>query len=611
MSDPHRYRIRPANPGAHLYEVGLEIAEPDAAGQVLSMPAWIPGSYLVREFARHVVSIRAESDGRAVALTKLDSSTWRADACNAPLTVVAEIYACDPSVRGAHLDTTHAYFNGTCVFLRVHGQQDRACEVLIEPPPAPLGKRWRVATAMRRRDAKVYGFGTYHADDYDELIDHPVEIGNLHIGEFDVGDVPHVIALRGYLGNADIARICSDLTKVCEQHRRLLGKPENLDRYLFLINVVHAGYGGLEHRWSSSNVCSREDLPQRGTARVTDRYRKFLGLCSHEYFHLWNVKRMKPEMFTPYDLGRESHTGLLWVFEGITSYYDDLALIRSGLISEESYLELIARTITRVIRARGRHRQTVEESSFDAWSKFYKQDAYSSNVIVSYYTKGALIALGLDLTLRRETDGSCTLDDVMRECWRRFGETGAGMPERGLEDVAEAVSGLELGDFFDRYVRGTADLPLEILFRHVGIELLMRSATGKADSGGKAASEDKLIATWLGATLTSRNVFSTVHSDSPAEQAGITAGDEAVALNEHKLTAKGLDEMLRAHHPGDEVIVRVFRDDELLSLPVRLVEPPDDTCYLVIEGDAPVHTEANRLHWLSGGGDLADRTAAT
>ena len=356
MSAALKYRIQPRDAAAHLYEVRVTVPEPDPYGQVFTMPAWIPGSYMIRDYARHIVGIRAEADGLAVDLSKLDKSSWQAAPTERPLTVIADIYAYDPSVRGAHLDTTHAYFNGTCVFLSVVGQEDARCELEILAPDAKFANEWRVATSMRRRDAEQYGFGTYEADNYAELIDHPVEIGQLLIGEFDVNDVPHTIAIRGH-ARVDMSRMCHDLQRVCAQQMQLLGVPDDLDRYCFLLHAPDKGYGGLEHRWSSSLVCARDSLPLRKDADVSDDYRTFLGLVSHEYFHLWNVKRMKPEVFTPYDLSSETHTGLLWVFEGITSYYDDLALVRSGLITVESYLELVGQTITRVLRGPGRHRQ--------------------------------------------------------------------------------------------------------------------------------------------------------------------------------------------------------------------------------------------------------------
>jgi predicted metalloprotease with PDZ domain len=603
MSQAVRYSIIPCNPGAHLFEVCVTVAEPDPAGQVFSIAAWIPGSYKIRDYAQHATSIRAESEGRELSLNKTDKSSWQADACDSPIKLIAQIYAHDPSVRGAHLDLTHAFFNGACVFPRIEGQEGARCELEILPPPGKIGKGWRVATSLRPVDAEKYGYGSYEADNYAQLIDQPVEIGNLQIGEFEAGGTPHAIAIRGHV-KADMARLCKDLGTLCDYQNGFLGKPADLDRYLFLLNVMGQGYGGLEHCWSSSLACSRVDLPRRGDASVDSHYRKFLGLCSHEYFHLWNVKRMKPARFTPYDLGAESYTGLLWVFEGITSYYDDLFLVRSGLITPQSYFELLGKTITRVIRSHGRFRQTVEESSFDAWTKFYQQHANSTNAIVSYYTKGALIALALDLTLRHRSDGSCSLDDVMKECWLRYGESGEGMPERGLESVAESLLGSELGDFFDHYVRGTGDLPLQTLLAEVGIQLHLRPALSSRDSGGKGAGSTTPPSTWFGANLVVRNgksIFNTVHSDSPAELSGVAPGDEAVALNDLKLAASNIDEILLDYHAGDRLTLTIFRQDELQRLSVTLAEAPDDTCYLLPDPDASPSAEKKREAWLDIG----------
>lgn len=594
------YTIVPKNPAAHLFEVRVRVPKPDPVGQAFAYPAWIPGSYLIRDFARNVVSIRAESGGEEVGLTKTDKSSWQADPCEDELLLITEIYAQDLSVRGAHLDTTHAYFNGPSVFPAVLGQENAACELDIVAPPSPVGAGWRVATSMKSKTAERYGYGLYEADDYDALIDHPVEIGDLQIGEFDVNGIPHAIAVRGH-PRVDMARICRDLVTVCEQHHSLLRPPADLDRYLFLLLVLGQGYGGLEHRWSTSLVCSRHDLPHRGDTEVSNGYRKFLGLCSHEYFHLWNVTRMRPSAFRPYRLQAESHTGLLWVFEGITSYYDDLALVRSGLITAESYFELLGQTVTRVLRTAGRFRQTVEESSYDAWTRFYKQDAGSTNFIVSYYAKGSLIALALDLSLRHLTDGKHSLDDVMRECWSRFGETGDGMPERGIEAIAKEVCGVEINDFFERYVRGTADLPLEQLLQHVGVRLGLRAAKDATDTGGKPAGEGDKPLPWLGANLatTDTAAFAVVRAGSPAERAGLAPGDEVVAINELKLTAQNLGVRLAEYRAGEEVTLSVFRRDELLRLKVTLDEPPLDTAYLQIDTDANSEHVAARESWLS------------
>ena len=601
MSVSLRYRVQPKNPAAHLYEVSLTVENPDASGQVFEMPAWIPGSYMIRDYAKHVVAIRAESDGLAVPLKKLDKSRWQAKPVDRPLTVVAEIYAYDPSVRGAHLDNTHAYFNGPCVFLSVSGQEQSPCELEIVAPDAPVGKGWRVATSMRRGAADQYGFGSYLAEDYAELIDHPVEIGQLTIGEFDVRGIPHSIAIRGRV-RVDIARLCHDLQRICEQHIDFLGVPDGLDRYLFLLHAPGAGYGGLEHRWSSSLVCSRDYLPLRADSEITDDYRTFLGLVSHEYFHLWNVKRLKPARFTPYDLSRESHTGLMWVFEGITSYYDDLALVRSDLIPSESYLQLLGQTITRVLRGSGRLKQSVEESSFDAWTKFYKQDENASNAIVSYYTKGSLIALALDLKIRLESKDSVSLDDVMKECWKRWGQSGEGMPEHGLESVCAEVTGLDFSDFFDASVRGTGELPLQKLLSKFGINYCLRRASNAKDKGGKPSKKQAGI--WLGATLANKagqSVFTTVANGGPAELAGVAPGDVAVALDGLVLTAANCAQRLKTYRDGDKLELVVFRGDELVTSSIKLSDAPETTCYLEFDSDADTESLARQATWLLSG----------
>ena len=599
-STSHQYVIWPKDPSAHLFEVRLTVAAPDPDGQIFAMPAWIPGSYMIRDYAKHVVTARAESDGRDVALAKLDKSRWQAAATERELTLVLEIFAHDESVRGAHLDQTHAFFNGTCMFPAVVGQEHAACELDIRAPEKTVGKHWRVATSMSRKGAQQYGFGTYRADDYAELIDHPVEIGELSIGEFEVCEIPHAIAIRGNT-RVDMARLCHDLQTICEHHMSFLGAPRDLDRYLFLLNAPGSGYGGLEHRWSSALICGRDNLPARGDEGVSEEYRKFLGLVSHEYFHLWNVKRMKPVAFTPYDLSQETHTNLLWVFEGVTSYYDDLGLVRSGLIDTNSYLELLGQMITRVIRSSGRRKQSVAESSFDAWTKFYKQDANASNAIVSYYAKGALIALSLDLKLRSETHGRVSLDDVMKAAWQRWGETGEGMPEDGFEALCAEVSGLDLEDFFAATVHGTGELPVEALLQTQGIDYRLRRSAGAKDLGGKAQEDGSLPTVWLGATLGSLNgksIFSVVHNGGPAELAGISPGDELVALDGLRINTNGGDARTRRYHPGDKSDVTVFRGDELITLRLKWAEAPANTCYLQLGDDVESEIVDRRKAWL-------------
>jgi len=448
--NPVRYLIRPQDVHAHLFEVHCELDDPHPEGQRFRLPSWIPGSYLIREFARQFVAVRAESAGAPLAIEKEAKDLWRTAPAPGPITVVAGIYAYDLSVRTAYVDATRAYFNGACVFLRPEGKEQAACIVEILPPAGDEYAQWRVATTLGPQGAPPYGFGTYAAANYDELIDHPVEIGDFALAAFTAGDVRHEIALTGH-HRADLERLARDLARVCQWHIDLFGgaSPSRppFDCYLFQITAVGDGFGGLEHRSSTSLLCRRDELPVRGRTAISDGYLNLLGLASHEYFHSWNVKRIKPIAFAPYDLSQENYTRQLWAFEGFTSYYDDLALVRSTLIDEARYLELLARSITSVLRTPGRHLQSIADSSFDAWIKFYRQDENSPNAGISYYWKGSLVALALDLTLRK---GRGSLDDVMRALWTGHGSTGVGVAEDEIERILGEIAGHDMHDFFDR-----------------------------------------------------------------------------------------------------------------------------------------------------------------
>ena len=585
---PHRYRIRPLDPAAHRFEVHCTVARPDPTGQRFALPAWIPGSYLIRDFARHITAIRAECDGQAVRLDKIDKHTWQAAPLKrvAPLNVICEVYAWDLSVLGAHLDQTHAFFNGTSVFLRVFGQEDSPCLVDIQPPVGRAFKDWRVATSLEpaageKGAAKELGFGLYRAADYDELIDHPVEMGRFTLAQFEACGVPHRIAITGR-HDADLDRLCADLKRVCEWQIRFFGEPAPMPRYTFLVTVVGNGYGGLEHRASTALLCSRDDLPYVGMKGVSEGYRTFLGLCSHEYFHTWNVKRIKPAAFTPYDLDRENYTTLLWAFEGITSYYDDLALLRSGVIELKDWLELTAKTISNVQRAPGRLKQSLADSSFDAWSKFYRPDENTPNAVVSYYAKGALVALALDLTLRQRSKTS--LDDVMRTLWQRHGQTGIGVGEDDVRRIAEELSGLNLKRFFTDAVHGTTELPLKKLLAPFGIALDWETAKSAPPSlGAKTSTEGKELK------------LATVYDGGAAQAAGLSAGDILLAIDGLRVTPTSLDKQLARHQPGDEIHMHAFRRDELMQFTVRLDPAPADIAKFTLAAKS----ERLRRGWLS------------
>ena len=594
------YRVRPDRPEAHIFAVDLVIPGSPRGLLGLSMPAWIPGSYMIRDFARNIVSIAAKDAAGPIPLEKRDKQTWRLTAAGSPVTLSYQVYAWDLSVRSAHLDTTHAYFNGPSLFLRVHGLDHIPCRVELEPPVGDGYGDWRVATSLSRLDAEAWGFGTYGADDYEDLIDHPVQMGAFTLIPFNVRDVPHQMAITGR-HRADEARLRRDLARICETHAALFGSLP-LDRYLFLTMAVGDGYGGLEHRFSTSLLCNRDDLPATGMDKPTEGYRRFLGLCSHEYFHLWHVKRIRPQAFLDQDLSREVHTRLLWAFEGITSYYDDLALVRSGCIDEKSYLELLAQILTRVMRTPGRLVQTLAESSFDAWTKFYKQDENAPNAIVSYYAKGALIALALDLYIRRETDGAKSLDDLMRALWERHGKPGIGVPERGVEALAEQVTGLDLGGFFERALDSTEDLDLTGLLQTVGVGLRMRSCRGAKDSGGVAnESKEETTRLDLGIRLkpgAAEPVVGIVLADGPAQNAGLAPGDTLMALDGIRIERDKLDDLVESIPEGDEVDIHAFRGDELMRFRVRPRPAPADTCELRILSDVPHEIARRRAAWL-------------
>ena len=592
---PTRYRIVPLDAHAHLYEVTVAIDAPDPAGQRFVLPTWIPGSYLIREFARHFVAVRADAAGAPVAVRKTAKNEWQAAPCAGPLTVTAHVYAYDLSVRAAYLDATRGYFNGPSVFLCPAGRERVPCVVDIAAPPGAAFAGWRVATTLSPAGAPPHGFGLYAAADYDELIDHPVTTGRFDLAHFEAGGVPHEIAVSGRHA-ADLPRLAADLARVCQWHVDLFGGAP-FARYLFEVVAVGDGYGGLEHRSSTSLVCRRDELPHAGAEGIGDEYLNFLGLASHEYFHAWNVKRIKPAAFAPYDLARENYTRQLWAFEGITSYYDDLALVRCGLIAPGRYLELLGRTITTVLRTPGRHAQSVAESSFDAWIKYYRQDENSGNAIVSYYAKGALVGCALDLTLRR--DGRVSLDDLMRALWERYGRRGVGVPEDGIAALASELAGRDLAEFFARYVDGTEDPPLPALLADFGVAFHLRAAAGAKDRGGTPGGGTPPRCT-LGLRTGADRRLAFVARGGPAARAGLSAGDVLVAVGGLQATPERVATVLAQRAPGDAVEIHAFRRDELMAFAVTLDAAPEDTCWLAPTADAPPPALTRRAAWLSG-----------
>ena len=589
------YRIEVADLHAHLFQVTLTIARP-AVQQRVSLPVWIPGSYLVREFSKNLQGLQVRQTGRnAPTLVQLDKCSWRIDCSPAkPLVLRYQIYAYDASVRAAWLDADRGFFNGTGVCLKVEGQE-RLPHVLELPAPKSL-EGWSIATGLKAQKTDRQGFGSYIAADYDELVDCPVEMGRFWSGSFMAGGVPHRFVVAGALPGFDGAQLLADTQKICVEEIRFWhgSKKPPFTSYLFMLNAVDDGYGGLEHRNSTALICNRKDLPrlpvpgEARPAKITDGYTTLRGLISHEYFHTWNVKRLRPADFESLRYDRENYTELLWFFEGFTSYYDDLLLRRAGLLDNAGYLKLLNKTINQVMQTPGRALQSVAASSFDAWVKYYRQDENTPNATVSYYTKGSLVALCLDLTLRLEakTPTGATLDDVMRALWVRCFAQGKGLVAEA--DIAEVLKALGLRSFsaeLAAWVHGTQDLPLQKLLTQHGVAVFEDPAQMAHRLGLRVAENQGLQ-------------IKTVLRGGIAEKAGFAAGDEWLGLEPWpKAGAKAsaavhpagwrmtrLDDLQLYAGVAKKMIALVSRDKRLLRL--ELTMPPPLTTWRLAVQDA-------------------------
>ena len=571
------YRIELHDPHAHQYRVTLTVPDP-APRQRLSLPVWIPGSYMVREFARHLSHLEAKQGRRALALTQIDKTTWLAE-CGGrgALELSYLVYAFDTSVRTAFLDARRGFFNGTSLCLRVEGREQEAHTIGF----GKLPRGWQVATAMRSK-----GAGRYLCDSYDELVDHPFELGTFWRGKFKAHGVPHEFVVAGAWPGFDGERLLADAQRICEAqigfwHGSRRPKPP-FERYVFLLNAVDDGYGGLEHRSSTALIAKRRDLPQQGVTAQTEGYVTLLGLISHEYFHTWNVKRLKPAPFERLDYTRENYTELLWFFEGFTSYYDDLFLRRCGLIDEARYLRLLAKTVNQVLGTPGRQVQSVAQASFDAWVKYYRPDENTVNATVSYYTKGSLVALLLDLGLRREGEG--TLDTVLRTLWKagRGGPVGEEHIAAALREVGGRDWGAELAD----WVHGTGELPLREALAAVGVRWREEAPT---------------LAQRLGARLSADNggplKLQSVLSGGAAEAAGLAPGDELVALDGWRV--RRADDLVALGACDRPLPLLAARDQRLLQLTLPAARAAGAVS-LAADPQADGAARSRRAAWLGG-----------
>ncbi|MFZ5548537.1 MAG: M61 family metallopeptidase [Pseudomonadota bacterium] len=549
-ASPIRYRVDLGEAAAHQFRVQMTLPAP-AAEQLLSLPVWIPGSYMVREFGRHLNALTARQGRREVPLTQLDKTTWRAETSGSTaLTVEYRAYAFDTSVRTAFLDDSRGFFNPTSLCLRAHGREASPHEVVLAGLPAG----WEVATAMPPLAGERHGFVSA---DYDELVDHPFELGRFWRGHFEAGGVPHEFVVAGAWPGFDGERLLADTKRICATqiafwHGR--GKPP-FSRYVFMLNAMEDGYGGLEHRASTALVANRRDLPRRSQPALTDGYVTLLGLISHEYFHTWNVKRLKPAEFMQLDYSRENYTRLLWFFEGFTSYYDDLLLRRAGLIDSARYLKLIARTVSGVRATPGQKVQSVAESSFDAWNKYYRQDENTPNATISYYTKGSLVGLLLDLGLRRAGQ---SLDVLMRRLWKAC--PGGALTEAAVLAEVAALGGPALADSLKAWVHGRDELPLAEALVAAGVQLGEEKA-GWAASLGLKLSEGPVTGVQVKSVL----------QGSAAAAAGLCAGDELLAVDGWRI--RRLDDAqqwLAEGQPCELLLVRQQRVHTLKLEPLQV-----------------------------------------
>ena len=529
----------------HLIHVTLRfVADPT---QVLSLPTWIPGSYLIREFSKHIESVRAyDEEGRLLEIQKFEKNKWRLfNTDHELITVEYDVYAYDLSVRGAYVDQTRLYVNPACACLGLEGQEDKAVEVELFLPDEL--KHFQLATGMASKSL-VKGRFTLKAKNYAELIDAPFELAEQTRFSFEANGIPHEFVVSGkHAMNA--ARMQQDIEKICATEISMFGSAP-FSNYTFMTMATANSYGGLEHPNSTSLISPREDLPKANEPEEpSEDYQRFLGLCSHEYFHSWLVKFIRPENFVNYDLNKEGYTSLLWIFEGFTSYYDDLILLRSDVISQASYIKLLKTQIDRYLQNPGRFVQSVSESSFDAWVKFYRQDENSNNAGTSYYNKGCLVALCLDLGLRLR--GS-SLDALMRKLYENA-QKGIQVHERTIVELCNELTGDNWIEQINHLINTTDELPLDQLFPEFGLSYSLKN--------------DKSLP--LGLKLVEKPEGVLVQSarrDGAAAQAGLSAHDVIIAIDGLKATMKLVEKY--AKQEGSYSIL-AFRRDELMSFDVK------------------------------------------
>ncbi|MCP9493800.1 MAG: PDZ domain-containing protein [Pyrinomonadaceae bacterium MAG19_C2-C3] len=554
------YTVSMPRPYTHLLEVEMRVRAAAQSQMPASldvrMPVWTPGSYLIREYARHVQDFTAQRGGNQnettpLAWTKTNKNTWRITTGGAPEIIVRyNVYANELTVRTNELNDRHAFWNNAATLMYVEGFLNAPSTVTVKP----FGN-WKIATGLPQATGGTTEAGsqTFAAPNYDILYDSPFLVSDFKAIDFEVRGKPHRFVVDGE-GNYDLERLRRDVPKIVEESAKMMnGLP--YDNYTFLLMTHPTAGGGLEHLNSTALIARRFSFAQE------ESYRGFLSLVAHEFFHLWNVKRIRPDALGTFDYNNENYTRLLWVAEGVTSYYENVLLRRAGLMTVDDYLKLIGNEIRALQSTPGRLAMSVEEASFDAWIEYYRPDENTINSAISYYDKGALVGLLLDLEILRRTDGARSLDDVMRALYTDFALKNRNYTPADFQATAERITGSSLNEFFNQYVRGRAELPFAETLQAFGLTLntmIDPKAAPKAFFGATLAQD--------GERLTVRNV----PVGTPAYEQGITAGDQIIALNGTRVTLATLNERLGERRPGDEVTLTIFRLDELRTFPVKL-----------------------------------------
>ena len=571
-AEPIRYTVSFPAPHTHYLEVSASVPTGGRASIELMMAVWTPGSYLVREYARNVEDVTATAGGgRTLAVEKSDKNRWRVTTGGAPtVTVSYRVYGREMSVRTNWVEAGFALVNGAPTFLTLADLSLRPHEVTLNPAAG-----WR--RSMTGLPEMTGGEHRYRAPDFDTLVDSPILIGNPAVYEFTVEGKRHYVVNEGESGVFDGARAARDFEALVREQQRFWGDLP-YDKYV-LLNVISEASGGLEHRNSAVLMTSR------WATRTRRPYLSWLELASHELFHVWNVKRLRPVELGPFDYESEVHTRSLWMAEGVTDYYADLLVHRAGLSSRDEYLDSLSTKIEELQTTPGRNVQSAELASFDAWIKYYRPDENSPNVSVSYYTKGAVIAVVLDAKVRKATGGKRSLDDVMRAAYARYSGARGFTPD-DLRQVAEQVAGVSLATFWDAAIEGTTELDYSEALDTFGLRF--RPAVGASRA-------------WLG--LTTRNdagrlLVSQVRRDTPAVAAGFNVDDEILAIDDFRVRADQLMTRLEQYRSGDKVTFLVARRDRLLRLDVTLGTETPRAWRLEV---SPSATDAQRLQltqWL-------------